>query len=163
MNSEFLEKSLFTYGQASLLNTEEYGYINLNCSNSGDINIYDLPTKIHCYSNMFNVEKLVYHGLKNEVLNKDMAILVRNNKYNFPTSPTLELYAYRLYQCQRAIDVNINAQKTPVMVLCDENSRLTMLNLYKKYGFETLGFRKKYYNNQFDAYIMTKYFNKDMK
>ena len=31
--------------------------------------------------------------------------------------------------------------------------------LYKKYGFETLGTRKKYYDNKFDAYIMTKYFN----
>lgn len=32
------------------------------------------------------------------------------------------------------------------------------VHLYKKYGFETLGKRKKYYNNQFDAYIMTLYF-----
>ena len=33
-------------------------------------------------------------------------------------------------------------------------------DLYKKYGFETLGKRKNYYNNQDDAYIMTKYISK---
>lgn len=31
------------------------------------------------------------------------------------------------------------------------------INLYQKYGFENLGKRKKYYNNTYDAYIMTKY------
>ena len=33
----------------------------------------------------------------------------------------------------RAIDVNANAQKTPILILCDEKQRLTMLNLYKQY------------------------------
>ena len=33
----------------------------------------------------------------------------------------------------------------------------TAIHLYKKHGFETVGIRKKYYDNKFDAYIMTKY------
>lgn len=32
-------------------------------------------------------------------------------------------------------------------------------NLYEKYGFKKIGIRKKYYNNQNDAFIMTLYFN----
>lgn len=32
------------------------------------------------------------------------------------------------------------------------------IHLYEKYGFQSLGTRKKYYNNKFDAYIMTKFF-----
>lgn len=36
---------------------------------------------------------------------------------------------------------------------------LPAISLYKKYGFQTLGKRKNYYNNSHDAYIMTKYFN----
>lgn len=36
---------------------------------------------------------------------------------------------------------------------------LPAIHLYEKYKFQNLGKRKKYYNNQFDAYIMTKYFN----
>ena len=33
----------------------------------------------------------------------------------------------------RAIDININAQKTPVLIQCTEQQRLTMVNLYQKY------------------------------
>lgn len=36
---------------------------------------------------------------------------------------------------------------------------LAAIHLYQKYGFEIKGTRKKYYDNKFDAYIMTKYFN----
>ncbi|MCI9366191.1 MAG: GNAT family N-acetyltransferase [Clostridia bacterium] len=32
------------------------------------------------------------------------------------------------------------------------------IHLYEKYGFQTVGTRKRYYDNKFDAYIMTKYF-----
>ena len=33
----------------------------------------------------------------------------------------------------RIIDVNCNAQRTPVLISCDETQRLTLLNLYKNY------------------------------
>jgi hypothetical protein len=33
----------------------------------------------------------------------------------------------------RIIDVNVNAQKTPVLIVCDEKERLTMKNLYMQY------------------------------
>ena len=45
----------------------------------------------------------------------------------------IEIYARRLYECERTIDVNIKAQKTPVAILCDENQRLTMKNMYAQY------------------------------
>lgn len=33
------------------------------------------------------------------------------------------------------------------------------IHLYEKFGFINLGKRPKYYDNKYDAYIMTKYFN----
>ncbi len=45
----------------------------------------------------------------------------------------VKLYARRLYNLDRAIDVNANAQKTPVLIVCDQEQRLTMLNLYKEF------------------------------
>lgn len=50
-----------------------------------------------------------------------------------PTALTLELFAYRLYEAERTCDVNIKAQKTPVLLLIDENQRLMMENLYSQY------------------------------
>ena len=40
----------------------------------------------------------------------------------------VEMYSKRLYDLDRAIDVNANAQKTPVLIPCDENQRLIMKN-----------------------------------
>lgn len=39
-------------------------------------------------------------------------------------------------------------------------NNLPAIHLYEKFGFTTLGIRKKYYNNREDAIIMTKYFKK---
>jgi hypothetical protein len=43
------------------------------------------------------------------------------------------MFAKRLYNIDRAIDTNINAQKTPILLLCDEQERMSYLNLYKEY------------------------------
>ena len=61
------------------------------------------------------------------------AILVLNDWEGTPTSGTMDLFAYRLYEAQRTCDTNIKAQKTPVMVIVDEKQRLLMENLYSQY------------------------------
>lgn len=43
------------------------------------------------------------------------------------------MFARRLYNLDRIIDVNANAQKTPVLVQGTEKQRLTLLNLYKEF------------------------------
>ena len=45
----------------------------------------------------------------------------------------MELFALRLYEAERTADVNIKAQKTPVLLLVDETQRLLMENLYNQY------------------------------
>lgn len=56
-----------------------------------------------------------------------------NDWERIPTFATMELFAYRLYECERTCDVNIKAQKTPVMIVVDEKQRLLMENLYSQY------------------------------
>ena len=45
----------------------------------------------------------------------------------------MELFALRLYEAERTADINIKAQKTPVLLLMDEKQRLTMENIYSQY------------------------------
>lgn len=52
---------------------------------------------------------------------------------NFQHLGTLELFAYRLYEAERTCDVNIKAQKTPLILRGDESLKLTMKNLYNQY------------------------------
>ncbi|MDE5830808.1 MAG: GNAT family N-acetyltransferase [Clostridia bacterium] len=50
------------------------------------------------------------------------------------------------------------AKGTSSLITLEVNTEnFPAIHLYEKCGFKNLGKRKKYYNNQFDAYIMTKY------
>ena len=61
------------------------------------------------------------------------SVLIFNNYLHTPTQITIELFARRLYEIERAIDVNVKAQKTPTLILSSEQQRLTMHNLYMQY------------------------------
>ena len=139
MNARYIEKSLYYHGSAAFLYDETLGYINTNCASSGQINIYGIPTALNCYSYGYQETRRVYTGLRYDEyanpINKayEECILVMNNWERTPTCSTLELFALRLFEAERACDVNVKASKTPVMIICDEEQRLTMKNLYLQY------------------------------
>lgn len=133
MNQRYLEECLYYRGQASLLYDEKFGFINTQCCSNGQINIYGLPTALNCYSFGYNEDRKLYTGLKNENTTKDSCIYVMNNWERIPTCGTLELFAYRLYEAERTCDVNVKAQKTPILITIDESQRLMMENLYSQY------------------------------
>lgn len=140
MNARWLERCLYYNGQASLLKTKDYGFINTNCCSSGKINIYGLPTRLNCYSFEFQSIRKLYTGLnpldtekQREAKETNECILVLNNWEGIPTCRTMELFALRLYEAERTCDVNIKAQKTPVLVVVDEKQRLMMENLYSQF------------------------------
>lgn len=135
MNSRFLEECLFYLGQASLLYDENYGFINTKCNSNGRMNIYGLPTDLNCYSYQYQTFRKLYVGLNTdlETQRKKEAILVMNNYERIPTLATTELFAYRLYEADMTAMTNIKAQKTPVLILCKENQRLTLENMYSQF------------------------------
>ena len=55
------------------------------------------------------------------------------------------------------INISTKLQSKAITLEVNENNE-PAIKLYKKYGFNQVGLRKKYYNNTYDAYIMTKYF-----
>ena len=139
MDARFLEKSLFLYGQASLLKDEKYGFINTNACANGALNIYGLPTSLNCYSYEYNSYRKLYTGLegiseeRRKYLENMQCILVMNDWNRIPTYNTIQLFALRLYEAERTADVNIKAQKTPVLLTIDEKQRQLMENLYSQY------------------------------
>ena len=135
MDSRFLEKCLYYTGQAAMLYLEPYGYINTKSATAGNLNLYGLPTSIRCYSyGQINENRRVFYGRSTgsgEIDPDDKnseAILVLNDWEGVPTASTLELFAFRMYTVERAIDVNIRSQKTPYIVLTSEDERLSMVN-----------------------------------
>lgn len=132
MDSRFLERTLFFEGKASLLYDDKYGFINTKCADGGYLNIYELPTSLHCYSQQYDTERTVYTGLVTDDPT-DQCILVFNNWERIPTVNTIQLFAYRLYLAQRSCDVNVMATRTPVLILGTEKQKMTLENLYNKY------------------------------
>ncbi len=141
MNARALEQNLYYMGQATLLKDEKYGFINTKCAGSGYVNIYGLPSKFNCYSYNYKTMRELYVG-PNPLINDDQkeleqekeCILVMNNWDRVPTAGSMELFAYRLYLAQRSCDVNVSAQRFPVMVVGDEKQRLLLENLYSQYN-----------------------------
>ena len=123
IDPRFLEMTLFSQGVAVYFNDDVIGDLALRVALNGGFDEYEIPKNRRAYaSNGYQMR-----------LNETNSVLIYNNYLHTSCRSEIEMYAKRLYNLDRAIDVNANAQKTPVLVLCDEQQRLTMLNAYKAY------------------------------
>lgn len=66
-------------------------------------------------------------------LTQETGVMIYNNYLRTPSLMQLVSFADRLGKIDEIIDINVNAQKTPILILADESKRLTMKNLYMKY------------------------------
>lgn len=139
VDARFLELCLFSDGMSVFFKDEVLGYLSLQTMIGGDLNVYRIPNERRAYAqNGYNIE-----------LNQDNSVLIFNNFLHTNSLLDIENFAKRLYNLDRAIDVNANAQKTPVLIICDETERLTMKNLYKQYeGNEPFIFGNKALNTK---------------
>lgn len=119
----YLELALFGDGMAVFFKDDVLGYLALRCAIGGQMNVYRIPTMRRAYAaNGYNKQ-----------LNETDSVIIFNNYLHTNSMLDVELFARRLYNLDRAIDVNANAQKTPVLIQCEESERLTLKNVYMKY------------------------------
>lgn len=132
MDGEYLELCLFWYGQASILKDDNKGgIINLKCATAGDLNIYGLPTRLNCYSYGYNKVCTVYNNV--DIEGTDLCIHVLNNRMRIPTVFSIERYCDMLAEADLTSFINVQSQKTPVLLLGNKNQILTLKNLYAQY------------------------------
>lgn len=124
IDPRFLELTLFKYGQVVFFEDEVMGYLALTNAVQGGFDVYGYPVASRAYSPYNNYKKN---------LTLDDSVIIYNNYLRTPSSLDVEVFAKRLYNLDRVIDVNANAQKTPVLIKCAETQRLTMKNLYKEF------------------------------
>lgn len=122
VDERFLELTLCELGFAVYFNDENLGDLALTCNIGGPLNVYRIPTIRRAYAN---------NGYYRE-LNEKNSVLIYNNYLHTPTMNTISLYARRLYDLERTIEVNVNAQKTPLIIACEEQQLLTFKNILKK-------------------------------
>lgn len=139
IDARFLETILFQNGSAVFfrddaltndrsgiadIRTENGTYLALPVTMNGRWNVYNIPINRTAYSS---------NGYNNKDLDDNNSVIIYNNMIRTNSTLTCELYARRLWNLDRIIDVNANAQKTPVLIVCDEQQRLTALQVYQKW------------------------------
>ena len=117
INEKWIERYLFNEGNCLFYRDKEKGFMIAKCTQSGSLNYYDEATTLTPYGTGYMGKPLQ---------NYDECVLIQNNDLCLSTSPTIQLFAYRLADIQRTIDVNISAQKTPVVVLCSDKQKLSI-------------------------------------
>ena len=123
VDARFLEMCLFQDGMCVFFQDEVLGYLGLQCMIGGKLNVYRIPMDRKAYAT---------NGYQRD-LDDTNSVIIYNNYLHTNAMLDVEMFSKRLYNLDRAVDVNANAQKTPVLIQCDESQRLTMKNLYKQY------------------------------
>lgn len=124
IDERFLEMVLFTDGQAVFFKDDELGnYLALQCLINGKLNVYRIP---------INRRAFAVNGYQKQLTDKD-SVIIFNNMLHTNSWLDVKMFAKRLYNLDRIIDVNANAQKTPILIKGNETQRLTLTNLYKEY------------------------------
>lgn len=124
VDERYLELHLFETGCMVYFQDDILGDLCLDSITNGKLSVYGDPLLRRAYSGYNNYQKLVSY--------KD-SVIIWNNLLHTNSFLDVKMFARRLYNIDRIIDVNANAQKTPVLLQGNEKQRLTLLNLYKEY------------------------------
>lgn len=130
VDPRYIELGLFVDGHMLFFNDPDLAdpetgkdFLCLRAALSGPFNVYDIPIQRRAYSTS---------GYQHTCTDKD-SIIIYNNQLRTPSMLDVEMFAQRLYLFDRIIDVNVKAQKTPVLIKATEQQRLPLLNAYQKY------------------------------
>lgn len=124
IDPRYLEYILYYDGKA--LFSKDDGLDSLivtKCSMSGKWSLYRVPTKRRAYAD---------NGYQRNLTDKN-SVVAFNNYLRQPCYPAMMFYAKKLWRIDRTIDINLNAQKTPILIEATEDERLTMKNVYMQY------------------------------
>ena len=121
-SERFLEDTLFHDGRAVFVEDPSMSFLNLKVVPSDTLNVYNEPLAYTAFSTVYSRE-----------YKRDECVYIRNNYLEKSTDSTIVLFAEKLAEIDVAIMVNIKAQKTPVLVRCDEKTRLSLEAIYNQF------------------------------
>lgn len=124
IDARFMELVLFGQGKVLFFKDDVVDeFFCLRCHASGPFDIYNIPIYRTAYA---------ANGYNNTLDNTN-SVIIWNNMLHTNTYPAIRRKAKMLQNFDAIIDVNVRAQRTPVLIACDENELLTMKQIYQKY------------------------------
>lgn len=148
-NEKFIEQVLFFNGfMVGYKDTALNSFLIMPCTNNSVLDIFGYPAKVNAYGyNGYMAQNLTPYTitLAQEPTRADAALLYANYS-RCPDLPAVLYFARKLTKIDRTIDVNINVQKTPYIISCGENQRLSVANMFNKVdNFEPAIITTKFY------------------
>lgn len=123
IDTDFIEKELANVGELAFINHPIYGF-QVTYAVGDYLNMYNRPTKYLCYT---------ANNIINEYFNAEEIVIIRNNKLGQNSHEFINRYASVVAEIQKTKEVNLNAQKTPILIQADESQLLTLKNVYAQY------------------------------
>lgn len=138
ITSRKIEEMLIKNGRVMFF--EDNGvFITLPAFGTGMYDIYNEPIYYNVVGNNFN-----------KTIDRDKGVIIRNNATSTNDHDDLLLFAERINDVEQTMDINLNSQKTPYVILCDEKERLTfknILNQVQKFKYAIFGSKGLKINN----------------
>lgn len=131
VDPRYLEMSLHMFGYVGFYKDPDRGYLATQGSPSGTVDHYLLPKEFNALSPVYQktFKLFNYSDMKDD----DMGIVIWNNDYHFSTIPSLKMFALEMAEIKEVIAVNQNAQKTPVLLTANDQTKLSIENIYLQY------------------------------
>ena len=123
IDERYMELVLYSRGQAVFFKDEVMGFLCLENITQGKFDVYRVPMRR---------QAIAANGYK-KALTEENSVIIYNNYLRTNTMSAMRNYAELMWDLDQAIRVNAKAQKTPILINCDENERLTLQNLYMQY------------------------------
>ncbi len=141
----YLEKVLFQYGMAAVFEEPDVGLVCLPCVQAGGFDIYGTPVNVRAFSGYTGFTRLLKHTPFS--LERTECILIYNSNREFSSAVykgTLGAFSERLANDARTEDINIYAQRTPVVIVAPDGQVETIINTidrYENFGKLIVGYK----------------------
>lgn len=124
VDARWLELNICLNGMCLFFKDEVMGYLTLPCTIGSTLDVYNIPTYRRAYAaNGYQAER-----------GKDDSVIIFHNYLHQVPIWDLEMFATRLADYQRTIDINVNSQKTPIALVVEDSEKATWENTYLSYA-----------------------------
>lgn len=131
VDPRYLEMQLHIFGFVGFFKDPEISYIASAGSPSGTIDHYNLPTHFHAHTPKYQHTFPLFNY--SDIQSDKMGVIIWNNDYHFSTLSSLQMFARDLAELKEIIHVNQNAQKTPVLLTANDNTKFSIQNVYNQF------------------------------
>lgn len=131
IDPRYVEMTLHQFGHIGFYKDPTVNYVAPQGTFIG-LDKYNLPLEYQAnmvgYYERFKLYN--YSDMKDQ---EGLGIIIWNNDLHVPSIPSLEMFAEDLAELKEVIYVNQNAQKTPVLIVANDNNKFSMKQVYNQF------------------------------